>query len=90
MIVLGERQLCGTFAVLSLALKRRQTCFKRNQPGSPAIFDGQLIEAQVMRNKLGGSGRSGLWGAAIDRFGPPLTDRNNPAPLKLNPVRKFA
>jgi hypothetical protein len=89
-IVLGERQLCGTFAVFSLALKRRQTCFKRNHPGSPATFDGQLIEAQVMRNKLGGSGRSGVWGAAIDQFDPPLTDRNNPALLRLNPLRKFA
>ena len=65
-IVMGDRELCGTFAVLSLELRRRRACFRRSAPAAPATFDGQLIEAQVTRNKLGGSGRSVVWQAASD------------------------
>lgn len=65
-IVLGERQMCGTFAALGLTLKRHRACFNRIRPDAPATFDGQWIEARVMRNKLGGSGRSVVWPAAVD------------------------
>ncbi len=65
-IVMGDRQLCGTFAGLSMELRRRRSCFNRTVPAAPATFDGQLIEARVTRNKLGGSGRSVVWQAAID------------------------
>ena len=79
-IVLGERQMCGTFAALGLTLRRYRACFNRIQPGAPATFDGQLIEARVIRNKLGGSGRSVVWPAAVDQHGfvPP---RVSPSPV---------
>jgi hypothetical protein len=70
-IVMGDRSLCGTFAVLSLELRRRRSCFNRTASGAPATFDGQLIEARVTRNKLGGSGHAVVWQAPID---PLLTD----------------
>ena len=65
-IVMGDRSLCGTFAVLSLELRRRRFYFNRTASAAPATFDGQLIEARVTRNKLGGSGRAVVWQAAID------------------------
>ena len=68
-IVMGERQMCGTFAALGLTLKRYRACFNRTRSGAPATFDGQMIEARVMRNKLGGSGRSVVWPAAVDPCG---------------------
>jgi hypothetical protein len=69
-IVLAENRLCGTFAAISLALKRQRLLFSRIRRDAPALFDGQMIEARVMRNKLGGSGRSALWKATLDPFGP--------------------
>ena len=68
-IVLGERQMCGTFAALGLTLKPHRPCFNRTKPGSPATFDGQLLEVQVIRNKLGGSGRAIVWPVAVDPAG---------------------
>jgi hypothetical protein len=65
-IVIGSRRLCGTFAALSLRLKRARTCFSRESRWAPGLFDGLAIEAQVMRNKLGGAGASACWEALAD------------------------
>jgi hypothetical protein len=66
LIILAEQRLCGTFAALSLALHCAQVCFSPTHRGAPATFDGQVIEARVMRNKLGGAGDATHWMAAID------------------------
>jgi hypothetical protein len=67
-IVMAEQRMCGTFAVLSLELIRRRAHFNRIARGACATFDGQSIEARVIRNKLGGSGGSALWGTAVDPY----------------------
>jgi hypothetical protein len=67
-IVLAEQRMCGTFAVLSLELIRQRAHFNRIARGACTTFDGQLIEARVMRNKLGGSGGTALWGTAVDPY----------------------
>lgn len=73
-IVLAQQRMCGTFAVLSLELSRRRaffTHFNQIARGACATFDGQSIEARVMRNKLGGSGGTALWSTAVDPHGEP-------------------
>jgi recombination protein RecA len=65
-IVIGSRRLCGSFAALSLRLKRARICFSRESRWAPGLFDGLAIEAQVMRNKLGGAGASASWEALAD------------------------
>ncbi len=65
-LVLAPRRMCGTFAALSLTLRRERACFSRLWPGAPALFDGLLLEARVARNKLGGSGQSAKWKAVTD------------------------
>jgi hypothetical protein len=71
-IVMAERRTCGTFAALSLLMKRIQPCFSRTAPGAPVLFDGMRIEAYVARNKLGGSGETAEWRALIDPSSPEL------------------
>jgi len=68
-IVLAQQRMCGTFAVLSLELSRRRAHFNRIARGACATFDGQSIEARVMRNKLGGSGGTALLSTAADPHG---------------------
>jgi len=65
-IVLAAHRMCGTFAALSVALRRDRACFSRPRADAPVLFDGTVIEAQVARNKLGGSGGTATWKAAID------------------------
>jgi hypothetical protein len=65
-IVIAARRICGTFAALSLGLRRDRACFSRPRANAPILFDGMVIEAQVTRNKLGGSGHSATWRTAID------------------------
>jgi RecA/RadA recombinase len=65
-LVLAARRMCGTFAVLSLALNQAHLCFSRPTPYSPALFDGISVSARVARNKLGTSGHSALWQARLD------------------------
>ncbi|MGH7879340.1 MAG: hypothetical protein ACREQD_07575, partial [Candidatus Binataceae bacterium] len=66
LIVLAEQRMCGTFAALSLELCRSQVCFSRTHREAPAIFDGQVLEARVIRNKLGGSGGAARWAVFAD------------------------
>jgi RecA/RadA recombinase len=65
-IVLAGSRMCGTFAALSLALRRDRACFSRPRANAPILFDGMVIEARVARNKLGGSGSIATWKAAIE------------------------
>jgi hypothetical protein len=65
-VVIAAHQMCGTFAALSLMLSRRRACFSRASSGAPALFDGLMVEARVMRNKLGGSGGAATWSALAD------------------------
>jgi hypothetical protein len=65
-LVLAPRRVCGTFAALSLSLRRDRACFSRFWPKAPALFDGLLLEASVTRNKLGGSGQTAKWKSVIE------------------------
>jgi recA bacterial DNA recombination protein len=65
-IAIAPYRMCGTFAALSVAMRRRRAAFGRIRADSPATFDGIAIEATVARNKLGGSGASAELAAAID------------------------
>jgi hypothetical protein len=64
-LVLAPYRTCGTFAALSLTLRHERACFSHLWPGAPSLFDGLLLEAQVTRNKLGGSGQMAKWKAAV-------------------------
>jgi len=65
-IVLAHQRMCGTFAALSLELNHRRRHFNRIAPGACSIFDGQTLEARILRNKLGGAGGTARWSIAID------------------------
>lgn len=77
-IVLARYRMCGTFAVLSLELSRRRAHFNRIARGAGATFDGQLVEARVIRNKLGGSGETALWSTAVEPHDPFSPSRGSP------------
>jgi hypothetical protein len=68
-LVLAPRRICGTFAVLTLALQCERACFKRLSPVGPALFEGVRLEASVTRNKLGRSGQTVKWETTIDALG---------------------
>ncbi len=65
-LVIAPHRMCGTFAALSLVLRRVEASFGRLAPGAPALFDGLTIDATVARNKLGGLGASALLCAMTD------------------------
>ena len=65
-VVIAAHQMCGTFAALSLMLSRRRAGFSRASSGAPTLFDGLMVEARVMRNKLGGAGGAATWSAITD------------------------
>jgi hypothetical protein len=65
-IAIAPYRMCGTFAALSVAMRRTGAAFGRIRAGSPATFDEIAIEATVARYKLGGSGASTELAAAID------------------------
>lgn len=54
-LVLAPRQLEGSGSALALALRARRALW---QPGLWSLLDGLDVEAQVARNRLGGTGRS--------------------------------
>jgi len=69
-LVLASHRLCGTFAALSLTLRCKRVGFSNIWPGTPTLFDGQLLEACVTRNKLGRSGRTVKWRSVVeDNYG---------------------
>ncbi len=68
-LILSARRMCGTFAALSLALRRNRACFSRPKRDAPVLFDGFTVEAMVARNKLGGLGHAAVWDARLDGAG---------------------
>jgi hypothetical protein len=68
-LVLASRRICGTFAALSLTLRRERACFSRLWSGAPVLFDGLRLEACVTRNKLGRSGQAAKWETVIEALG---------------------
>ncbi|HEY6421152.1 MAG TPA: ATPase domain-containing protein [Candidatus Binataceae bacterium] len=79
-LMIAPHRMCGTFAVLSLVLRRVEASFGRLAPGAPSLFDGLTIDATVARNKLGGRGASALVYAMTDpaaQFILPQSHRRN-------------
>ncbi len=87
-IVIAPHGVCGAFAALSLNLTRLKASFSRFTPASPALFDGLVIQAAVVRNKLGRVGGSALIRAAIDPATPGFARREGPSPAA--PIRRAA
>ena len=86
-VVLAPYRICGTFAALSLQLTRLETSFSRLAPASPALFDGFVIQASTVRNKLGRTGGSAILCGAIDPVAPSFArelESGVHAPLRLN------
>src|SRR5262249_46855695 len=65
-IVIAPHRICGTFAALSLQLRRIEASFNRLAPASPALFDGLVIRASTVRNHLGRTRASAIICAAIE------------------------
>jgi len=65
-MIIGSHRRCGTFAALSLTLSCTRASFSRTSRQAPALFDGLMVEARVMRNKLGGAGGVASWRALMD------------------------
>jgi hypothetical protein len=65
-IVIAPHQVCGAFAALSLKLMRIEASFNRPAAASPWLFDGLVIQASAVRNKLGRMGTSAMVWAAIE------------------------
>jgi recA bacterial DNA recombination protein len=74
-IVMAPHRLCGTFAALSLQLRRIEAVFNRLTPASPWLFDGLVIRTSTVRNKLGRMGGSTIICAAIEPVTPAFTRR---------------
>jgi hypothetical protein len=86
-IVIAPHRICGTFAALSLRLTRSEASFNRLAPASPWLFDGLVIRASTVRNKLGCTGASAIICAAIEPATPVFVRREDhvpPAPIRLN------
>ena len=69
-VVIAPHRICGTFAALSLQLTRLEASFNRLTPASPALFDGCVIHAVTVHNKLGRTGGSAILCGAIDPLAP--------------------
>ncbi len=75
------------FAALSLQLMRIEASFNRLAPAAPSLFDGLVIRASTVRNKLGRTGGSAIICAAIDPSTPSFLRRGDhllPGPVRLN------
>jgi len=68
-LIIAASRICGTFAVLSLTLRRERACFSHLWLDAPALFDGLLFEACLTRNKLGSSGQVARWAAVSEAGG---------------------
>jgi hypothetical protein len=86
-IVIAPHRICGTFAALSLQLRRLEVSFNRLAPASPWLFDSLVIRASTVRNQLGRTGASAIICASIEPSTPAFVcraDRVLPAPVRLN------
>jgi hypothetical protein len=76
-IVMAPHRICGTFVALSLQLRRIEAAFNRLAPASPWLFDGLVIRASTIRNKLGRTGGSTIICAAIEPATPVFMRRED-------------
>jgi len=86
-IVIAPHRICGTFAALSLQVTRIEASFNRLALASPWLFDGLVIRASTVRNKLGRTGASAIICAAIEPSTPAFVRREDhvlPASVRLN------
>jgi len=83
-VVIAPHRICGTFAALSLKLTRLETSFNRLTPASPALFDGCVIQASTVRNKLGRTGGSAILCGAIDPLAPSFAEDHRLEIPRLN------
>ena len=83
-VVLAPWRICGTFAALSVQLTRLEAAFNRLTPASPALFDGFVIQAVTVRNKLGRTGGSTILCGAIDPLAPSFADDHRLEIPRLN------
>ncbi|MGO9455052.1 MAG: hypothetical protein ACLQDV_28990 [Candidatus Binataceae bacterium] len=86
-IVVAPYRICGTFAALSLKLTRLEASFNRIAPASPALFDGVVIQASTVRNKLGRTGGSAVICGAIDPLAPSFAREDNHPASRPVPIR---
>jgi hypothetical protein len=75
-VVIAPWRICGTFAALSLQLTRVEAAFSRLAPASPPLFDGFVIQAATVRNKLGRTGGSAILCGAIDPLAPSFAEEH--------------
>jgi hypothetical protein len=69
-IVIAPHRICGSFATLSLKLRRIDAAFNRLAPTSPWLFNGLVIRTSTVRNQLGRTGTSAIIYAAIEPSAP--------------------
>jgi len=79
-IAIAARRMCGTFAALSLAIRRARPIFSRIARGLPTVFVGLKLEATITRNKLGGVGSSAIVRAMVD----PIRHATKPSVAAVN------
>src|SRR5215472_15280264 len=77
-VVIAPHRICGTFAALSLKLTRLEASFYRLTPASPAVFDGCVIHAATVHNKLGRTGGSAILCGAIDPLASSFAETHRP------------
>jgi hypothetical protein len=86
-VVIAPHRICGTFAALSLKLTRLETSFNRLTPASPAMFDGCVIHAVTVHNKLGRTGSSAILCGAIDPLAPAFAETHRLEADAATPLR---
>ena len=77
-VVIAPHRICGTFAALSLKLTRVAASFYRLTPASPVLFDGCVIHAATVHNKLGRTGGSAILCGAIDPLASSFAEIHRP------------
>jgi hypothetical protein len=75
--MLAPHRICGTFVALSLQLRRIEALFNQLAPASPWLFDGLVIRASTIRNKLGRTGGSTIICAATEPATPVFMRRED-------------
>ena len=86
-VVIAPHRICGTFAALSLQLTRLEASFNRLTPASPAVFDGCVIHAATVHNKLGRTGSSTILCGAIDPLASSFAEMHRSQAGAATPLR---
>src|SRR5262249_34949543 len=75
---IAPHRICGTFAALTLKLTPLGTSFTPLTPASPPVFDGGVIHAATLHNKLGRTGGSTILCGAIDPLASSFAEMHRP------------